>query len=327
MCQTSKKKRLGTWIEEYILNIDKNTLKEAQKNWTKQFHSSTRGLLCLEAIIPNEATIVSSLTSILETQWDKKRYNSYKREYECQCELQRPFNKALSDKLWQIARENEYHFKNKDLNNHLISIGKEIISHANEGVFYIMDSEQRAFVRSIMAVMKLVSIENTMLFAQADVASVIMFGWRWEDVLAQYKSFIEHYCYNEERKVAFLEWMIEYNDLYMKTVVAHAKQNQDWKNLFHFVLKQLSQSHEKQPIVKAIDKFGNKFFQTLGNSHTDWLLDVMSQNSGSKDQRTVAVAIVNYVVCAVSKPKDVVTKKLVQFVNDVLDLQWKLPQT
>ena len=174
--------------------------------------------------------------------------------------------------------------------------------------------------------MKFESKDEKMLFAQADMVSTILFGCFWADCLQYFKSFIELYCCDGETKLAFLGLMIAYNNLYMKTIKSTQKKVDDWRHLFYFVLTGLI-SHGAHFLGQIVEKFGDQFFQTLGNNRIDWLIDTLSQNSGSKDQRIVAIAIVNYVLCTASKPKEVMTKKLVQYVNDVLDLQWELAQT
>ena len=58
----------------------------------------------------------------------------------------------------------------------------------------------------------------------------------------------------------------------------------------------------------------------------DWLVDIIASQCGSKQQRAVALTIVDYVTSHAEKPKDIVTAKYIEFVQDVLDLTWqKLP--
>lgn len=319
MYQTTSNKTLQILTKEYVSNIDENILKESKKQWMDQFHRY-RGSLCLDAVIPNEKTIVNSLISILKLKWCVG--------YGGICRFENRFSKTLSEKLWQIAMKKSYHIANNDLYNHLISIAQDIISHAQEGNKFSLDSQSRAFLSQVMREMKFQSVTDYMVFAQADMATIILFRWQWEDAVAYFQSFVTEYYLQLAEKNAFIQWMIQYNNMYTETIKKDAKKVQDWQNLFYFVLARLnSLSQGVQYTVKTIDKYGDKFFQILGNANIDWLVDTISQNSGGKDQRTVAIAIVNYVIYTAPKPKAVVTRKLTEFVNDVLDLQWELQQT
>ena len=314
---------LDTWISEYVSSIEK-TIADHRSKWVNQWKNSERGLMLSHQCVADEDTVIATFESLFHCEWttnfDSKLY-SFKIVN---------FNKTLLCQLWNFIKTFNW-FSNKKLQKRILKLAKKIIDHGKHCKCYSIDSDQRTFIFNMLTDMRIyyfttLSTSKKMTITEAEMAAVVIFGSPWGYNVAHKWTFMEKQMSSNE-KYQVLQWIMKYNHLYWKVLQQYSKEEIDrydgyWIRMLKFVMKCLDLSD----FVKSIEEYKSRIltlilFDTQG-INLDWVIDIVVNQCGSKQQRDIALIIVDFVTCKAKIPQDVVTEKYIRFVEGALDLKW-----
>ena len=319
---TRSSPNLSKWARAYVLAVEEEIKSHRTNVWTVQWGSSVRGKILFASCAPDEVTMVKTFISMLKLEW-KCDWNKYR--FTC-CIVN--FDKELFNQTWKLVKEYKW-YRNKKLKKHLTGVANDIIKHDSRQ--YTLDASARESLGMVMQVMRESGFRSysyapkKMVFAQADMAVVIVFRWDWSNAKNYWQSMLDRM--NSKQKYQFLGWMMKYNTLYKTTLRSMEKETMikkkgNWTDLIRVVIKSMNANDH---LTVAIKEHKLKLLELIideTENSLDWLIDIFVKEFGSKDQRYAALLIGDFIAVKATTPGNVATQKYIDFVEQTLDLKW-----
>ena len=305
------------------MRVDNDIKSHRRDSWISQWNSHQRGKMLLDSYIPDEITAVETFISMLNLEWTSL---SDAENMIINTMNIVNYDTQLFDEMWQTITQHKW-YRNKQLRTHLIKIANDIIDHDEKQ--YELNESQRASLNTVIRGMRSICFRNNksekMIFAQADMAVIIIFHWSWGHVGEYYKYALS--CMNSNEKYQFLTWMIKYNDLYQQTLKSNPKRyrikwDRLWRDLVRVIIKSI---HDNQKLVNFFKQYRLQVLDLLvdnNEKNLDWLIDIVTKHWGSKDQRDFALMMIDFINMKAKTPRNLVTKKHIEFIQMTLDLKW-----